>query len=51
VRPLVEKRLAEMKELQGFIEESSNLSVVDQLVEEIVDAYKANPDVTRLPQT
>lgn len=48
VKALIEKRLATLKEQQGMIEEGSNLSVVDQLMEEILAAYSANPDVKSL---
>lgn len=50
VKSLVEKRLALLKEQQGMIEESSNLSIVDQLLEEILDAYSKNPDAKSLPK-
>ncbi|MHB1946480.1 MAG: type IV secretion protein IcmB [Gammaproteobacteria bacterium] len=49
VKSLVETRLAQIKEEAGVIEESSNLSIADQLVEEILTAYSANPDVKKLP--
>lgn len=48
VKSLIDARLAELKEQHGMIEESSNLSVADQLVEEILDAYAVNPDVKKL---
>ena len=48
VKSLVEKRLAQLKEQQGVIQESSNLSIADQLVEEILAAYSKNPDVKSL---
>lgn len=50
VKSLIEKRLATLKEAQGLIEEGSNLSIADQLVEEILDAYSKNPDVKTLPR-
>lgn len=50
VKSLVEGRLAVIKEQQGMIEEMSNLSIADQLVEEILNAYSANPDVKSLPK-
>lgn len=50
IKALVEKRLAVIKEQQGLIEESANLSVVDQLLEEILAAYSQNPDVKTLPK-
>ena len=34
---------------QGFIEDAAKLGMIDQLVEEIITAYTANPDVKYLP--
>ncbi len=48
VKSLIEARLAVLKEKQGMIEESSALGIVDQLVEEILQAYAVNPDVKKL---
>ncbi len=48
IKKLLEERLASIKEKQGMIEEGANLSVVDQLLEEILDAYSRNPDVKSL---
>ncbi|TAK74368.1 MAG: type IV secretion protein IcmB [Gammaproteobacteria bacterium] len=48
VKKLIEERLATLKEQVGFIEEGSNLSVVDQLLAEILEAYSRNPDVKSL---
>jgi intracellular multiplication protein IcmB len=50
VKKLIETRLAMLKEQQGVIEEGSGLSVVDQLLAEILDAYSKNPDVKSLPK-
>lgn len=50
VKKLVEERLASLKETQGVIEEGSGLSVADQLMEEILEAYSKNPDVKVLPK-
>ena len=50
VKKLIETRLAAVKEQQGVIEEGANLSVVDQLLLEILDAYSKNPDVKSLPK-
>lgn len=50
VKSLVESRLATVKEQQGVIEEVSNAGIVDQLVDEIMQAYSANPDVKKLPK-
>ena len=48
VKSLIEMRLAKLKEAQGVIEEGSNLSIADQLLEEILVAYSKNPDVKSL---
>lgn len=48
VKSLIEVRLATLKEQGGVIEDVGNLGVVDQLVEEIMRAYTANPDVKKL---
>jgi intracellular multiplication protein IcmB len=50
VKSLIEKRLALLKEAQGVIEEGTTLSIADQLMEEILDAYSKNPDVKSLPK-
>lgn len=50
VKSLIESRLATLKEQQGMIEEANNLSIADQLLEEILDAYSKNPDVKSLPK-
>ncbi len=49
VKKLIEQRLSVLKEAQGIIEEGSNLSIADQLLEEILEAYAKNPDVKSLP--
>jgi intracellular multiplication protein IcmB len=48
VKSLVEARLAALKEQKGMIEETSPLGIIDQLVEEILQAYAVNPDVKKL---
>lgn len=48
VKRLIEERLAVLKDQLGMIEEGSNLSVSDQLLEEILEAYSRNPDVKSL---
>lgn len=48
VKSLVEARLAEVKEKEGFIQEDSKLSVIDVLYNEILEAYSKNPDVKSL---
>lgn len=50
VKSLIEARLAVLKEQQGVIQEGSGLSISDQLLEEILDAYSRNPDVRSLPK-
>lgn len=39
VKPVVEERLTRMQEEEGFIEEVDSTSIIDELVEETVDAY------------
>ena len=48
VKSLIEGRLAVLKEQQGMIEECSALGIIDQLMEEILEAYSKNPDVKSL---
>lgn len=48
VKSLIESRLAQLKEQQGVIEEGMELSVVDQLLEEILEVYSKNPDAKSL---
>jgi intracellular multiplication protein IcmB len=48
VKKLIEERLSHLKEQAGVIEEGSNLSISDQLLEEILEAYSRNPDVKSL---
>ena len=50
VKALIEARLATLKAAGGVIEDVNNLGVVDQLIEEIMQAYAANPDVKKLPK-
>ena len=50
VKSLVESRLVNLKEKQGMIEEANELGIVDQLVEEIIEAYSKNTDVKSLPK-
>lgn len=45
VKKLVEERLMTLKESQGVIEENTGLSIADQLLEEILEAYSKNPEV------
>lgn len=48
VKKLIEARLSALKEKEGVIEEESTLSVVDQLLQDILNAYSKNPDVKSL---
>lgn len=50
VKSLIEARLAVLKETVGMIQEGSNLSIADQLLDEILDAYSKNTDVKSLPR-
>ncbi|MAZ78038.1 MAG: type IV secretion protein IcmB [Legionellaceae bacterium] len=50
VRPVIELRLATMKEEKGAIEEEDKRSIVDKLVSEILEAYAKDPDVKRLAE-
>ncbi len=50
VKKLLEARLANLKETKGVIEEGSELSMADQLLVEILEAYSRNPDVKSLPK-
>lgn len=49
IKSLVEARLALIKEQGGVIEEANELGIIDQLIEEILQAYSVNPDVKKLP--
>ncbi|HEV2613408.1 MAG TPA: type IV secretion protein IcmB [Gammaproteobacteria bacterium] len=50
VTKLVEQRLNNMKEKQqGLISETANLSVIDELVDQILTSYRDNPDFKSLP--
>lgn len=50
VKKLVEKRLVTLKEEQAIITEDTTLSVLDELIEEILTEYAKNPDFKRLPK-
>ncbi|MCE0724779.1 MULTISPECIES: type IV secretion protein IcmB [Legionella] len=45
----LETRLNSMKEKVGLIEDELKESIVEQLINEILDAYSKNPDVKSLP--
>jgi intracellular multiplication protein IcmB len=50
VKSMIEARLATLKEQKGLIEESAEMGIIDQLVQEVLDAYSKNPDVKSLPK-
>lgn len=50
VKSLIEARLVQIKEQMGVIEEDTTISIADQLLEEILDAYSKNPDLKSLPK-
>ncbi|KTD55036.1 hypothetical protein Lsai_2628 [Legionella sainthelensi] len=45
----VENRLNTMKEKIGLIEDEMKESIIEQLINDILDAYSKNPDVRSLP--
>lgn len=45
----IEERLMLMKEREGLIQDSDKLSVVDELVNDILLAYAKDPDLKKLP--
>ncbi len=49
VKKIIEKRLVTLKEEKGMITEDATLSVLDQLVEEIITEYGKNPNFKHLP--
>jgi intracellular multiplication protein IcmB len=49
IKRLVEKRLANLREEQGLITDDSHFGLVEQIAEEIIDAYTKNPNVQSLP--
>jgi intracellular multiplication protein IcmB len=46
VRPVIEKRLADLKEETGFIEDVSAMGIIDQLVEEIIENCRKEENVS-----
>lgn len=50
IAKLVEEKLNSLKETQGLITETANLSIVDELVEQILRAYRDNPYFKSLPK-
>jgi intracellular multiplication protein IcmB len=45
----LEARLATMKEVEGLIEEDDKKGVIDQLVNDILEAYSKDPNIKSLP--
>ena len=45
---LLEQRLTSVKEKEGFISEDSHTTVIEDLIEEILEAYRKNPDFKSL---
>ncbi len=50
VAKLVEARLNALREKHGLIEEGTELGVVEELVEQIIEEYKKNPNFKKLPE-
>jgi intracellular multiplication protein IcmB len=51
VAKVIEERLASMKLREGLIEEDDKRSAIDQLVNDILNAYSKDPNVKVLPST
>lgn len=49
VKPLVEERMASIRETEGHISDEENIGIVDGLLQEILDAYSKNPQLKSLP--
>ena len=45
----IEERLAQMKAMEGLIEEEDTSSVIEQLISDILEAYAKDPNVKMLP--
>ena len=46
---MLENRLSGMKEKGGLIEDSEKEGVLEQLVNDILEAYSKDPDIKNLP--
>jgi intracellular multiplication protein IcmB len=46
IKPIIEKRLAVIKEDKGFIEDDQSVNIIDELVDKISAAYTQNPDMS-----
>lgn len=51
IAKLVEERLNTLREEQGLITEGANLSVIEEIAEEILAEYAKNPNFKHLPST
>lgn len=49
IAKLIEERLQLIKEEAGLIQEHADLSVVDKLTNDVLEAYSKNPDIRSLP--
>ena len=49
VTKLIEDRLSSMRDETGHIKEEAKLSMVDEILKEILDAYSINPAIKSLP--
>lgn len=50
VGKLLEDRLSEMRKEEGLITEEKRIGLIDGLINEILDAYSANPNLKSLPK-
>ncbi len=50
ITKLIEERLTELKEEEGFIEDEERVSVTDQILTDILNAYSENPNLKALPR-
>jgi intracellular multiplication protein IcmB len=48
IKPLVEERMSRMKEDPSIIEDIDNLGIVEELLDEILEAYSKDPNVKSL---
>ena len=48
VKKLIERRLANLKEEHGVITEESSLGIIEQIIEEILSAYRNTPELQAL---
>jgi len=49
ITKVIEERLSELREAEGFIAEEAQLGVVEELLQDILDAYAKDPNVKGLP--